>query len=309
MGSKYHSPQELLEAYNNGLVGAKCDPEDIKKLLGELASPLFGAAAYDLSESGVGKLSLPFRSLLKFDPNFGPAEAQTDSDCVAHATRNAVDITRAVEIDILGESEAFIARGATEAIYQARGHYGAGMNCSEAARYVNGEGGLLIRQDYGDIDLSEYDSNLGDRHKIPDSIYYDEAKKHPVDTISLVTTVEEARDALANGYALSCCSDYGFSSSRDEYGIAREQGSWSHAMAWIGCDDTHELYDETLFLIQNSWGKWNGGPKRHGQPDGSFWVREKSARGILNSRGSFVFSSVEGYPARQLPHYGLGGWV
>jgi len=309
MENDYNSPQELLDAYNNGLVGASCDPESTKKLLAELTSPLFGVAAYDLSESGKGKLSLPFKSLLKFDPNFGPAEAQTTSDCVSMATRNAVDITRAVEIDVGNESEEFIARGASEAIYQARGHYGQGMNCVEAARYVNEVGGLLIRKDYGDVDLSEYNSSLGARHRIPDSIYYDEARKHPVNTISLVTTVEEARDALANGYALSCCSDYGFSSRRDENGIAEEEGSWSHAMAWIGCDDTHELYDDTLFLVQNSWGKWNSGPKRHGQPDGSFWIRERAARGILNSRGSFVFSSVEGYPARQLPHYGFGGWV
>ena len=63
---------------------------------------------------------------------------------------------------------------------------------------------------------------------------------------------------------------YGFSSRRDSNGIAKRSGGWSHAMAWIACDDTHERYKETLFLVQNSWGKWNSGPKVHGQPDGSF---------------------------------------
>lgn len=307
--SDYNSPKELLEAYTNGLMGAVCDPEDIRKLLGELPMPMFGAAAYELEFSGEGKLSLPFKSLLKFDPGFGPAENQTTGDCVSHAVRNAVDITRAVEIDIKGQPESFEARGATEGIYQSRGHTSQGMTCSGAARYVNQIGGLLIRKDYGDVDLTKYNSSIGARLSMPQSIYKTEASKHPVNTTSMVTTVEEARDALANGYALACCSQVGFSSVRDEHGISARKGSWAHAMAWIACDDTREIYDETLFLIQNSWGVWNGGPKRHGQPDGSFWVRERDARSILSARGSFVFSDVSGFPARQLPDYGLGGWV
>lgn len=309
MMEDYRNPQELLDAYINGLEGAACDPEDLKALLGELPMPLFGAAAYHLEYTGEGKLSLPFKSLLKFDPGFGPAERQTTGDCVSHATRNAVDITRAVEIDIKGQAESFEARGATEGIYQSRGHRGQGMTCSGAARYVNDTGGILLRKDYGDVDLSVYNSSLGANSRIPNSVYRDEARKHQVKTVSLVATIEEARDALANGYALSCCSGLGFSSKRDENGIARREGSWAHAMAWIACDDTREIYDETLFLVQNSWGKWNNGPKRHGQPDGSFWIREKDARAILNARGSFVFSDVDGFPARQLPNYGLGGWV
>lgn len=307
--SDFNNPEEILNAYDNGFVGAECDPEDLKVLLGELPMPLFGAAAYHLEFSGEGKLSLPFKSLLKFDSGFGPAERQTTGDCVSHATRNAVDITRAVEIDIKGQAEAFVARGATEAIYQSRSHMGQGMTCSGAARYVNRIGGVLIRKDYGDIDLSKYNSSLGSRKRIPNSIYKDEASKHPVKTISLVTSIEEARDALANGYALSCCSGLGFTSQRDSNGISRRSGSWAHAMAWIACDDTRKIYNETLFLIQNSWGKWNSGPKTHGQPEGSFWVREKDAKSILNSRGSFVFSDVDGFPARQLPDYGLGEWL
>ena len=249
---------------------------------------------------------MPFLSLLKFDREFGPSERQTTGDCVSHSTRNAVDITRAVEIDIKGQPESFVARGATEAIYQSRGHMGQGMTCSGAAKYVHESGGVLLRKKYEGCDLSVYNSNLGAKKRIPDSVYRSEAQKHQIKTISLVTTVEEARDALANGYALSCCSGLGFTSTRDKYGISARKGSWSHAMAWIACDDTREVYGETLFLVQNSWGKWNSGPKRHKQPDGSFWIREKDARAILNARGSFVFSDFDGFPARQLPDYGLG---
>jgi hypothetical protein len=296
----FSTPNKILKLYRQGFVGSICDPEDVSKLLGELPMPVFGAAAYDLYGDGDGKVSLPFKSLLKFDPGFGPAERQTTGDCVSHSTRNAVDITRCVEIDIKGDRERFVARGATEGIYQSRGHRGQGMSCSGAARYVHEKGGILLRKDYGDVDLSKYDSDLGARHKIPKSVYTDEAKKHQVQTISNIRTVQEAKDALANGYAISVCSGIGFSSKRDRNGIAKRSSGWNHAMCWIAADDSHEIYKETLFLIQNSWGAWNSGPKRLEQPDGSFWIREKDARTMLSEGGAWVFSDVKGFPARDI---------
>ena len=143
----FKSPRSLLKTYRLGFEGALCDPVDVDRLLGELPHPLFGAAAWSLEESGAGKLSLPFKSLVKFDPGFGPSERQTTGDCVSHATRNAIDITRSVEID-KGEAEEFITRGATEAIYGSRGHVGQGMHCSRAARFVHDQGGILLRKKY-----------------------------------------------------------------------------------------------------------------------------------------------------------------
>ena len=305
----FSSPRELLNAYRNGFEGSICDPEETAELLAKLKTPIFGATAYRLFGSGEGKLSLPFKSLLKFDSSFGPSERQTTGDCASHSTRNAGDITRAVEIDIKGELESFETRSATEAIYQSRGHRGQGMTCSGAAKYVHSKGGILLRKDYGEVDLSTYNSALGASHQIPSKIYSTEAKKHQVKTISMITTVEEARDALSNGYALSVCSGYGFSSRRDTNGIAKRGSGWNHAMAWIACDDTKKRFRETLFLVQNSWGKWNSGPKVHGQPEGSFWIREKAARGMLAEQGSWVFSDVEGFPARNLPDYGTSSYL
>lgn len=301
MDSNFKSPRSILNFYRQGFTGAVCDELDVKKLLGELPMPVFGAAAYDLWGSGEGKLSLPFKCLLEFDPGFGPAERQTTGDCVSHSTRNAIDVTRAVEIKN-GENEDWLARGATEAIYQSRGHRQQGMTCSGATRYVYENGGILVRKNYGDVDLSVYDSGLGANHRIPDSVYKTEAKKHQVKTTSNVRTVEEARDALANGYAMSVCSGYGFSSRRDAKGVAKRGSGWSHAMAWIACDDTRERYNETLFLVQNSWGMWNAGPKIHGQPDGSFWIREQDARGMLAGGGAWVYSDVDGFPPRDIKY-------
>ena len=299
MDYDFSTPRKLLNLYKDGFVGSICDEKGTAELLGELSTPVFGAAAHHLSKSGEGKLSLPFKALLEFDPGFGPAERQTTGDCVSHSTRNAVDITRSVEIKN-GDREDFVARGATEAIYQSRGHRGQGMSCSGAARYVHQNGGILIRKDYGDVNLSKYNSSLGANLRIPNDVYKTEARKHQVKTISNIRTVEEARDALANGYALSVCSGYGFSSRRDSNGIAKRSSGWNHAMAWIACDDTHARLKETLFLVQNSWGKWNSGTRVHDQPEGSFWIREKDARGMLSGGGAWVFSDVDGFPARKI---------
>lgn len=297
----FNSPRELLNAYKDGLVGSWCDPEDTDKLLGELPHPLFGVAASDLYSTGEGKVALLFKSAQKFDPTFGAHERQTTGDCVSHSTRNAVDVTRCHEI-VGGQREAFVARGATEAIYGSRGHGGQGMSCSVAARFVHQDGGILVRKDYGFIDLSKYDSKKGTnwgRRGVPSDVLL-ESQKHKVTTISLVKSVDEARDAIANGYALSVCSNYGFSSRRDSNGIARRSGSWNHAMSWVAMDDSREVHNETLFLIQNSWGAFNGGPKRHGQPEGSFWIREKDAAGMLNQNGAWAFSDVDGFPPRKV---------
>jgi hypothetical protein len=296
--------EDVVRSYEKGFEGAICDPEETKTLLADLRTPLFGTTAYDLYGAGEGKLSLPYLSLLKFDPGFGPAERQTTGDCVSHAFRNAIDVTRAVEIDVKGERESFITRGATEAIYQSRGDRGQGMTCSTAARYVNEKGGILLRQKYPELDLSVYNSNVGAALRIPHSLFVTQASKNQVKTVSLIKTVEEARDALANGYAFAHCSMIGFDSKRDSNGISRRKGSWAHAMACIGCDDTKKRHSRMLFLIQNSWGKWNGGPKTHNQPDGSFWITESDMATILRHNGSWVMSNVDGFPARKLPDYG-----
>lgn len=296
----FKTPNELLKAYKDGFNGSWCDPEDVAKLLGELPHPLFGAAAYGLTGSGEGKIALPFKNLLKFDPTFGPSERQVQGDCVSHATRNSVDVTRSCEI-IGGQREEFVARGATEAIYGSRGHGGEGMSCSGAARFVHQTGGILLRKKYNKYDLSEYSAIGGSwgRSGVPDELVK-EANKHQVKTISLINTVAQARDALANGYSISVCSNVGFSSRRDKYGIAKRSGSWGHAMAWIGMDDSHEVHNETLFLVQNSWGMWNGGEKRLDQPDGSFWIRQSDAEDMLSQNGSWVFSDVDGFPPRKV---------
>jgi hypothetical protein len=228
-------------------------------------------------------------------------------NCVSHGTRNACDISRAVEIDVHGEKESWVARGATEAIYGARGWSGQGMSGSKAAEFVNKIGGILVRKNYkGVVDLTKYDGMLGagwGGRGVPDKVL-DLANDHQIKTVSLIQSVEEARDALANGYGIAVCSNYGFSNKRDSKGFARKSGSWAHCMAFIACDDTN---GDANFLVQNSWGKWNDGghPEWGPIPDGSFLIHSDVAQGMLSQNGSYAFSNFNGFPVQKLPDYGF----
>ncbi len=305
-----YSPQELYNNYRKGFSGCLWEQHVFDNLMENSKYPLFGVASKRIKSSGKGKLSTPYKSVLKFDKS-PYNERQTTGDCVSHGTRNACDVSRAVEIDVHSEREAWIARGATEAIYGARGHGGQGMSCSRAAEFVSKNGGIVLRKNYKDIaDFSKYNGNLGagwGGRGLPDPVI-DIANDHQIKTTSLVRTIEEARDALANGYGLAVCSNYGFSNKRDKKGIANTSGNWAHCMAWIACDDTGS---EPLFLVQNSWGKWNDGghPEWGTIPDGSFLIRAEVAAGMLAANGSYAFSNFDGFPVQKLPSYGFEDYL
>lgn len=300
-----YSPEDLLNLYKKGVQGCIYEPHHFDHFMSTLKYPMFGDASKKITNSGKGKLSLPFKSVLKFDKK-AFSERQTELDCVSHATRNACDVSRAVEIDVQSQRESWDARGATEAIYGFRGHGGGGMSCSRGAEFVSKAGGILVRKNYGVVDLSKYNGVIGvnwGTRGVPDKVL-DLANDHQIKTVSLIRTTEEARDALANGYSISVCSMYGFSNKRDKKGFAKPQGSWAHAMAWVACDDTGS---ESSFLVQNSWGLWNSGghPDWGPIPDGSFLITEEVAAGMLRQNGAYAFSNFDGFPPQKLSSYGF----
>jgi hypothetical protein len=305
-----YSPEDLFKLYKGGFNGCLWEPHIFEHLMEISKYAYFSDGNRRIVGSGKGKLSTPYKSVYKFDKN-PYNERQTTGDCVSHATRNAIDVTRAVEIDVHNDRESWIARGATEAIYGARGHAGEGMSCARAAEFVSKHGGVLVRKEYkGVVDLTKYNGSLGagwGGRGLPDKVI-DLSNDHQIKTVSLVRTIEEARDALANGYGISVCSMYGFSSTRDKRGFAKPQGQWAHAMAWIACDDTNK---EPSFLVQNSWGKWNSGghPEWGPIPDGSFLITADVAAGMLNGNAAYAFSNFDGFPVQKLPSYGFEDYL
>jgi hypothetical protein len=58
----------------------------------------------------------------------------------------------------------------------------------------------------------------------------------------------------------------------------------------------------------NSWGPdWIDGPKRHDQPDGSFWIDAEVCDRMFREHDSFTGSDVVGYPAQSLDNDFMAG--
>lgn len=309
----WDSPQQLFEGYSTGkIVGCYRDPAADERFAAGVPFPVFEDAAGDLSNGDdPDKDAFLHLSGLKFDAEFGGWERQKASDCVSHGTRNACWITATVEVDIKGEAESIPGRFATELNYAARGYRGdSGMSCSTAAKFVSDVGGVIVRGKYGEYDISQYNASLAIRWGggIPSELLT-EAKKHPIKTVSRVTTLEGVRVALQNGYGVNCCSGQGFSNSRDSEGFASARGSWSHSMAVVAYRSQKNTGREG-YLIQNSWGSsWISGPKKLGQPEGSFWCEPRVLEKMVRGGGTFAFSSFHGFPAQTIPDYGFSTYV
>lgn len=96
--------------------------------------------------------------------------------------------------------------------------------------------------------------------------------------------VDSIKDLLFNGYGVAIFSNVGFPNTRDSTGLSYPNKIWYHTMAIIGYDDRKIEYNECVYLIANSWGKWNSGgsPSWGPIPDGSFLVTESHLKCMLN---------------------------
>jgi hypothetical protein len=272
--------------------------------------PVFSSSAPpEVRGSGSGAVALLYQSLERVAGAY-PVRHQTVGDCVSQGFAGAVDIVRAVEIDLLGERERWTTETASEPIYSySRIEHGGNKIRGDGSIGAWGavavsEGGTVDRRRYPEagIDLSTYSGsrarNWGSRGT-PDALE-PLMREHPIRSTSLVTSYEDARDSIANGYPVVVCSNQGFATKRDADGFAKPRGSWGHCMLFCGVDDEH--HHRPGLLCVNSWGAdWINGPTRHDQPPGSFWVDADVANRMLRrNQDSYAVSGFEGYPARAL---------
>jgi hypothetical protein len=269
--------------------------------------------------SGTGKVVLLHKYLEKAIGKIIPHE-QLIGDCVGQAYALGVDVLTATQIHHLGLAERWITKSSSEAMY-AGSRYEIGYKVHNTRGLLNGDGslgvycaeylrdyGVLLRQKYGDFDLTQYDARLArtwGRTGVPDELE-PLAKEHPVRSTALVRSYEEARDAIANGYPVIFCSGVGFDPNRgnndggrDSMGFLSQGGAWYHSMCAIAVDDT----DRPGVLIINSWGPdWVTGAKRHGQPDGSFWVDAATIDEMCGAGDSHAISGFIGFPSQRLDY-------
>jgi len=305
----FRTPDQIRSAYENGLPGWQFNQNSMDRLFSDGKAALFAAEAMHLAGVGAGKMALLWRSRELFDQGAFGKEAQTRGSCVSHGSRNARDTTRSVEIHIKKEPEEYYLRGATEPTYAARGSRGEGMDPARAARFEV-DNGFLFRQKYPFADLSQLNERLAEPSLLTDAALV-ECRKHNVGRWVSPQTADQVKDLLYSGYALHSGQSYGVRGTSDNRGISVRSGSWSHDMATVGYDDTREVYPVGVFLVANSWGKWNSRPTvwpedRYGVwPEGSFWVDEETyARHFVGSGSIFAYCDIKGIPQKNLPDYG-----
>lgn len=325
------------KAYSEGLVGARFDPradeEFEDSILRAGGNPDGGAVAHqwEFTDSGKGKLTMLFPAAMSVFPEYLPGPSQNRGDCVARACASCIATTLAIEIynakpdEVTGKIEGrpeLPQSGveanvvASESLWAWRGYSRDGWVCSKAAQ-VAGDKGFLIRKPYPDlnIDLTKYteSTNRLGGSSPPGQKWLDESKKHTVRTATRVSGREQVRDFLAAGYAVFNCSSLGFDRTRNEDGWSRQKGSWAHAQFWHAYDDRPETvkkYGQPLVCWQNSWGRWNSGPRRvRGTnidiPHGAYWALAET----IEQCSCIALSSVAGWPRRKLPSYGAEGNV
>lgn len=274
----------------------------------------FGRAFRRLAGDGAGQKSLLWKFYEQetgneWEPHVQPGEG----DCVGQATAGGCDLLACTDIHMRNEAEKFVAKASVEACYGGSRMVGGSLGWGDgsqgewAAEYVS-RYGVLHRLKYGEHDLTGYDyrrSNRYGRYGVPDDLL-EIASEHPVATYTQVKTWEDARAALFNGQPVILCSTYAFQSRRDADGFAsqytgRRRKTWFHCMLLGGYD---EEYRRPGGLIMNSWGPdWISGPKRHDQPEGSFWAEPgEIERMIQDWYDCYALSSYIGHPEKKLKH-------
>lgn len=141
----------------------------------------------------------------------------------------------------------------------------------------------------------------------PPAVHHWQAITARVRDIAQVTTYEQARDALANGYPITIASTVGFRMQpvvRDGRHWGQRSGRWAHQMCLIGIDDTaRSPFDrrQGAAYCLNSWGPTAHGNPADDAPPGGFWIDRTTIEQILRAGDSYALSNFDGFPARD-PH-------
>lgn len=284
------------------------DQREVEAVMNTLPFPVFSDLHPPMKDSGRGKTVLIYDYIRKASNGKFPIRFQKIGCCVSQAGAYCVDGVKSVDIFLKKENELWVNETSTEDLYSGarviigKGRLGNSDGCigSWMAKWIN-EYGAIPRGKYGNIDLSKYDGDRARQWGKPTFGFPGELlniiRQHPVHTVSLVRSYEEARDLIANGYTVSICSNVGFTNKRDKDGFAYPKGNWNHAMSLLAIEDNNRAKG----CIQNSWGpNWISGPKYLDQPDGSFWVDAQVLDRMLKQGDSWAFSSYEGFKPQKL---------
>jgi len=293
-----------MSKYTPGWVN---DPEAVAVIAGAQPLPFFSMTAANDREVIPSEVYL-WKAREKLTGQPWPARNQGQvGSCVSFGTAAAVEATLAAEV-LAGEPES-VRDICQEVIYAgSRVEVGGGRIRGDgsvgawAAEFVK-RWGVIDRAIYGAYDLTTYEEarcRAWGKTGVPDDLE-PEVRKHPVQSITMVKTWDQAKQALASGYGIAVCSNQGFRMSRDAEGFARPSGSWAHCMSLLG----YQTGRREGGWICNSYGpNAHTGPVGAGNPPTcGFWADAATVDQMLQQGDSWAFSAVEGFPARRLNWY------
>jgi hypothetical protein len=134
----------------------------------------------------------------------------------------------------------------------------------------------------------------------PPKPFIDRADDHLVRATAPVSSYEQVRDALVNGYPVTVASMQGFKmkptiDKGKHWGVP--SGSWAHQMCFIGVDDDRR---RPGCYCLNSWGPDAHGAPADDAPPGGFWVDADVVTRMVGQKDSFAFSQFDGFPEQKL---------
>lgn len=136
-----------------------------------------------------------------------------------------------------------------------------------------------------------------------------ESRKHLVKTTAECRNADDVRDAITNGYPVTCASMWGGKMQCPTAGdppvlLNSRSDQWPHQMSVQAWWDHPSLGE--IFWIQNQWGLRAHGKCPSGAPGGGFWIKKSEMDWICRDGEVFAFSGFEGFPARVVP-WDFGG--
>lgn len=271
---------------------------------------LFGQDAPEVP-SGRGKVRLLYKDWEKATGYPYIPRRQSAPDCVGHSMAGGLDIRMAVQ--------------AVESVYRSPEYASSappiyGLSRIEIAGKTSTAGGgsrvrwaMQAMEDYGVLfkknylytgyDLTKYDpsrSRTWGSTGLPSPLE-EVAKLTPMAEYYKVSSYQEVRDAIANGYPVVVGSNIGFSrrtifswgntkATRDRDGFLRSNGRWNHAMVFVGVDDRSRRKG---ICCLNSWGSsWVNGPEKLDQPNGSFWIDDETVTEMVQQGDAFAIIQI-----------------
>jgi hypothetical protein len=282
--------------------------------------PYFGAYR-GVAGTGQRTQTLLWKAYEKVVGPFVPGQQEL-GDCTGMAVGCCADMLTTTQIAMMGHDEAWRGRAATEPLY-AGGRVEIGKYPPTPANKLGGgcpleyvvdfaiKYGILLREQYGDIDLTTYRPDLAKAWGTPGVGVPDAlepiAKQHPIKTGTLIRNVSEAADAIANGYPIALgfhCVGFKFKTDRDGFAVPtwRLLKQWHHAQAIVGADT---LSGRPGFCLAQQWGpNWLEGPvHKLGVIPGGMWVDAHVLDRMIQWGGAAVaLSNYVGYPRRKLEY-------